>query len=310
MHKFIKRKDGFEGEKMIKLPYRLQKTVLDEHFPLFQLYVSQIGYFPNANGHYKERNNGCDDNILIYCLKGKGFYRLAGKQFEVSANQFFILPSGGEPVSYWADECSPWTIYWVHFNGPSICKFNRSLNLDVHSGPVNIPFNAKAIDIWHDMYKSLENGFTLDNLCNTSFCLHNFIATFLFPEKHSITENKQENPLVSCTVMHMQANLSKKLTVEEMASKQNLSCSRFSNLFRKATGMPPNDFFIHLRMQKACELLDEYESRIKAVAGYLGYDDPYYFSRIFKKHIGVSPESYRIASRKQSFTSVRTVAVV
>ena len=61
--------------------------------------------------------------------------------------------------------------------------------------------------------------------------------------------------------------------------------------------MPPIDYFIHLKMQKACQLLYADGVKIKAVASDLGYDDPYYFSRIFKKYIGTSPEQYRITAK-------------
>jgi len=309
MNTLARRKDGFEGEKIITLPQHLHENILNHHYPLFPLYVTQLGYFPNANGHFRERPYGCQDNILIYCLKGKGGYVIGDKCFEVNANQFFILPATDESIRYWSDPELPWTIYWVHFTGPSITKFNHSLNLNSQRGPQRITLNAKAIDLWHTMYQSLEDGYTFDNLCNTNFCLHNFIATFLFPDKHEDSEEKHDKNLVGVTIKYMHANLNKKITVEEMASRQNLSSSRFSNLFRKATGMPPNDYFIYLRMQKACELLDEQEARIKCVAGCLGYDDPYYFSRLFKKHIGVSPEKYRISSRTASYNPALRIAV-
>lgn len=309
MTTLVKRKDGFEGEKIITLPQQLHDNVLNQHDSLFQLYVTQLGYFPNAHGHFRERPHGCQDNILIYCLKGKGNYVVGNKLFKVNANQFFILSATDESIRYWADSELPWTIYWVHFTGPSIRKFNHSLNLNQQCGPQRITLNAKAIDIWHTMYQSLEDGYTFDNICNANFCLHNFIATFLFPKKHEYSEEKRNKDLVGVTIRYMHANLNKKITVEEMASKQNLSTSRFSNLFRKATGMPPNDYFIYLRMQKACELLDDQESRIKCVAGYLGYDDPYYFSRLFKKHIGVSPEKYRITSRTELYKPELRVAI-
>jgi len=76
------------------------------------------------------------------------------------------------------------------------------------------------------------------------------------------------------------------------------SSSHFSIVFRKATGMPPIDYFINLKMQKACQLLDMDESRIKEVAHNLGYEDQYYFSRLFKKYMGISPEQYRTSVKR------------
>jgi YesN/AraC family two-component response regulator len=53
------------------------------------------------------------------------------------------------------------------------------------------------------------------------------------------------------------------------------------------------DYLIHLRIQKACQLLDNTTLQVKEIAAVSGFDDPYYFSRIFKKVMGRSPVDYR-----------------
>lgn len=111
------------------------------------------------------------------------------------------------------------------------------------------------------------------------------------------SDKGDEGDIITKTINHMRGALNEKLSVEDMARKHNLSVSHFSNLFRKATGMPPIDYFIHLKMQKACQLLYASGEKIKTVAARLGYEDPYYFSRIFKKYIGSSPEQYRISAK-------------
>ena len=80
----------------------------------------------------------------------------------------------------------------------------------------------------------------------------------------------------------------------------NLSASHFSSLFRKATGMSPMDYFIHLKLQKACLLLYSSDTKIKKIAHTIGYDDPYYFSRLFKKYLNISPDQYRVLRRKET----------
>jgi transcriptional regulator GlxA family with amidase domain len=150
------------------------------------------------------------------------------------------------------------------------------------------------------MYDNLEMGYSIETLSHTNLCLYNLIATFLFPDKH-VNEKKQDaKDMIHETVLYMQSELHKALTVEDMAKKNNLSASHFSSLFRKATGMSPLDYFIHLKLQKACLLLYSTETKIKKVAGAIGYDDPYYFSRLFKKHMKLSPEQYRTLRLKDS----------
>jgi len=296
--KTIKRRDGFEGQKMINLPESVWKKVIKENVVLGQLYIKHIGYFPNASDHYREWEKGCPDNILIYCLRGKGWYELGKKRFEVGVNEFIIIPAIKSFLRYGADENDPWTIYWVHFSGRDMDTFNRSFGIGMFDGPQPIIFNEKGLQIWNMMYQNLEMGYSKENLTNTNLCLYSFIATFLYPDRQ-VNEKKQDaKNLINDTILYMQSELHRQLTVEDMALKQGLSISHFSSLFRKATGMSPIDYFIHLKLQKACLLLYSSDIKIKKVAAEIGYDDPYYFSRLFKKYMKVSPDQYRALQRK------------
>jgi AraC-like DNA-binding protein len=297
MSNSFKRRQGFEGEKFISIPQKVLRDAKERDPELFHIYITHIGYFPKASFHYRERRKGCEDNILIYCLQGKGYFIVDNKRYEVRSNQYILIPATDKYMRYWADNDDPWTIYWVHFTGDKIQDFNNSLNLSINRGPVQIPFNENAINIWHNIYQTLEMGYSMENINSACFCLYHIVATFLMPERHIQNDKDDEGDIITKTIHNMRDNLSKKLSVEDMAGKHNLSVSHFSNLFRKATGMPPIDYFIHLKMQKACQLLYANGDKIKAVAAELGYEDPYYFSRIFKKYIGSSPEQYRITAK-------------
>ncbi|HEY4148290.1 MAG TPA: AraC family transcriptional regulator [Chitinophagaceae bacterium] len=295
----IKRRDGFEGERLISLPESVWKNAIKANPVLSQLYITHIGYFPKAAHHYRERRSGCTDNILIYCLRGKGWFTVKNKRFEISANDFILVPATKEPLRYGADENDPWTIYWVHFSGRDMNTFNRCFGIGSFDGPQQITFNEKGLQLWDMMYNSLEMGYSKENLGHANLCLYHFVATFLFPGKH-LNEKKQDaRDMINETILYMRSELSGYLTVNDMARKNNLSVSHFSSLFRKATGMSPLDYFIHLKLQKACLLLYSSEMKIKDVAIAVGYDDPYYFSRLFKKYMNVSPDRYRVL-RKNS----------
>lgn len=297
MSSIVKRRDGFTGERLFAIPEKILKEAGEHHPELFPVYITYIGYFPKALHHYRERRKGCTDNILIYCLKGKGHYMLEDKIYEIHANQFILIPATEKHIRYWADKEDPWTIYWVHFTGKSINSFNQSLNICLTNGPVQIPFNDTAIEIWENICRTLEMGYSTDNLCSASFCLYHLIAILLFPQRHNENKTANEADFITRTIEDMRENLCRKLTVEDMAVKNSISVSHFSKIFAGKTGMSPMDYFIQLKMQKASQLLYASTDKIKSVAQTLGYDDPYYFSRLFKKHIGSSPEQYRILAR-------------
>ncbi len=91
----------------------------------------------------------------------------------------------------------------------------------------------------------------------------------------------------------MQDHLRESLRLEDFAREAGMSVSHFSDRFRAQTGQSPMAYFIQLRMRLACRLLDLSNKPVKAVALEVGYRDPYYFSRVFKKSMGISPDNYR-----------------
>jgi transcriptional regulator GlxA family with amidase domain len=95
------------------------------------------------------------------------------------------------------------------------------------------------------------------------------------------------------SIHYMAANLNRPLQVATLASQANVSPSHFFALFKQVTGCPPMDYFTRLRMRHAGELLGSTSASVKEVAAALGYDDPFYFSRVFKAFHHVPPSRYR-----------------
>tara|TARA_R110002049_G_scaffold2761_1_gene22542 strand:+ start:2672 stop:3037 length:366 start_codon:yes stop_codon:yes gene_type:complete len=98
-------KEGFLGQKMIALPKSII-TVIKANQITKNFYVSDLGYYPMAHHHHRQRKNGAKQYIFIYCTKGKGEIVLNNIKTTINPNQFFIIPknTGHE---YWADEADP-----------------------------------------------------------------------------------------------------------------------------------------------------------------------------------------------------------
>lgn len=93
-------------------------------------------------------------------------------------------------------------------------------------------------------------------------------------------------------------NLDHTLTRDKLAKACHLSSSRFGTVFREALGVSPIDYIVKLRMQLAQQLLTNESLSVEQVAVQVGYDDPFYFSRLFKTHYGLSPKKYQIGYLK------------
>ena len=122
------------------------------------------------------------------------------------------------------------------------------------------------------------------------------------------TELPETDRKVGQTIAYMLQHLNQHIEVAKLAALVNVSPSHFFALFKRRTGCAPIDFFIRLRMQHACQLLDGTSLNVKEVAGVLGYDDPFYFSRTFKAVNHVAPTDYRSMPRERK-DAVRNAAL-
>lgn len=286
----FRRRDGFTGEKQIDVPvFTLDKYLRNQQF-LNSLYIRNIGFYPKALFHYHERKGGCNDDILFYCLGGKGYYDTHIGSFELNANQFAILPAH-HFHRYQADINDPWTIYWVHFSGDKLNELNAFLHVERYITPTPVKYDERFIGAWEEMYNVLQGGFTLPNISYANLCLYRFISLFMFREVR--IENNQGHDTIADAIQFLKANIHSMLTVEDIAGHFCYSASHFSALFRNKTGRSPLEYFIQLKVHYACQLLDQTVLRIKEIAAKVGYDDPYYFSRLFSRIMGVSPNKYR-----------------
>lgn len=283
-------KDGFSGEKQINVPREIVVNRLSKKEFINSLFITHIGYFPKAKFHYRERQFGCPDNILIYCVGGRGHYQTATKTYTLNANQFMILPPGKFHI-YQADLHNPWSIYWVHFSGHKVKQLNDWMKTEDYVKPSDIEYNKKIIEQWSEMYNALEAGYSDKNLAFANLCLYRFL-TFFLCQPDFIPGNITRNPIGE-SITYMKANIDKIISVEELASQLKFSSSHYSALFRNKTDESPIEYFIKLKIQYACQLLSQSDLRISDIADKIGYEDTFYFSRLFKKITGKSPRDYK-----------------
>jgi AraC-like DNA-binding protein len=287
----LKREEGFKGQRTVILPElivsEIQKDTLGS-----QLYLTDIGYYPQAKFHHLIRKEGCKQYILIYCTEGKGWYSIEGKMNLVYANQYFIVPKG-VTHSYGASNEDPWSIYWVHFSGLQASEFFGNSRNTSNITPSRISRIDDRIQLFEEIIQNLEMGYSLENLRYANICLLQFLASFKYISQFRQIRKIREKDIIEDAIFYMKEFLNEKLTLGAIASEKGLSPSQFSLVFRRKTGRSPMDYLIHLRIQKACQYLDNTDLRIKEIASKVGYDDPYYFSRVFRNVMGTSPGKYR-----------------
>ena len=273
------------------LPTRVKRLAVEN--PITKnFYVTDIGYFPKATHHRRKREKGAEQYIFLYCTEGEGWLQFGNKHIKVLPNQFHLI-SKGISHAYGATDNNPWTIYWMHFDG-SIAQQLFKRYLTYPRKIEGIPFTTDRIQLFNQIFNIFASSYTEAQIEFANILSTRFLASFIYDPLNNRSYNSHtSNSLVSNIIEFLVANLEQTYTSQEIAQKFNHSLSYIFSLFKKETGYSLMHFFNLKKMQKACEYLNYTGMNITEVSRKVGFQDPLYFSRLFKKYMGVSPRSYR-----------------
>lgn len=288
-----------KGRRRIEIPKSILKTHVLPNKLAAPFYIGSLGYYPQAVGHYTYRKKGLPENLLIYCVDGSGWFRLRNKKYKVQPNEFFILPRNTEHA-YGSDDQNPWSIYWLHYGGTLLPDFNELPAVTAAYAPIQIRGREEIVAAFNKMYHALSLGYSITNLMFANLCVPHFLSLFIYNTQHFYESPALQSNVIDSAIQHMNKNLNRNLSLPELSAAYNYSTSRFSSLFKDRTGFAPIDYFLHMKVQKATQLLDFTERPVKEIAAELGFDDPYYFSRLFKKIMGHSPSDFRNLRRSNA----------
>jgi len=287
---FLQKKEGFQGQKSYIMPsFTLKKAM--NHQLCKGLYITDIGYYPNAEFHSRERKNGCQQYVLIYCVKGEGWYKVNNEKYSLKENQIGILPPN-VAHKYGADAFNPWSIYWIHFAGENAAAIVNHLQKNNDYSPINTYVDEGRNILFNKLISYLEMADNMNNMVDAFLSFPHYLTTF---KLSAIKENKLNfdyNPIAE-SIAYMKSKLNTMVTLKELAENVSLSVSHYSSLFQQMTHKSPINYFLFLKMQHACLYLENTKLSIKQISVELGYDDPFHFSRIFKNVIGISPKGFR-----------------
>lgn len=289
----MKLKDGFKGEQSIVLP-RAVLQLMESDPIASQLHITDIGYYPKAMHHFRSRDAAIDQYVFIYCIDGKGWFELNGERHLVSANQYFILPAG-TAHTYAASESDPWTIYWIHFKGKLARHYATAANRPIDVTPSQVSRINARNRLFEEIYFTLASSFTVESVRYACASFQHYLASLRYIQQYrnAAKDSATQGDITDMVIHFFDENIERHLSLQEIAEFSGLSSSRLSFIFKERTGHSPLNYFNLLKIRRACELLDSTNLKLNQISLKLGFDDPYYFSRLFSKTMGLSPINYR-----------------
>ena len=257
------------------------------------LWVNNCG-FQGGNGDSLaiRRPAGRKDYQIIYLSKGSGFYHLGGCFRQVDAGNI-VLYLPGEPQIYEYRTDCPHEAFWIHFTGVGAGQLLQAAGLQ--GSVISVGVDAAVLELFRRVMREIQrqpDGYQL--MC--AALLAELIA--LLGRKQRLAEGP-EDPLerVAPAVDYIHDHYQSAIPLEDCAALCQMSKYHFIRQFTALTGSSPQAYQTLLRLQKAQELLAYSTLNISEVAAVVGYNNPLYFSRIFKKYVGSPPRDYQIQAR-------------
>jgi len=242
-------------------------------------------------------------SLFLMSIRGNATAILGGEYYQMQ--RFTVLHAGkGSLLSMNAgsEGLDYYSVYYKVSSQPPVPSelATRSHDYSYSITPGNpVPLHR----ILSDMYKEWEKQQPLVRL-RVRTLLYQFVSELLYQMQEQGTSSAKRD-LAAQVAAIIHEHSADAITLESLSESLNYSVAHLSSYFKLRTGLSPIDYLIKVRIDKAAALLLETDATLKEIAVGVGYQDPSYLSRMFKKHKGVSPIRFREmhAQQKESADS-------
>ena len=227
------------------------------------------------------------------------------KLYKIKKGESFLLYQG-EYYDYYPDPQDPWTYFWVELTGDNLdamfseCGFSKK----------EVRLSLKHFDAYVELLKSMKDAFDESDvqLVRVSAYLLLIISNCIERVREGRTDQRvyRRRRLMRDILIYVNNNFNLDLTNEEIAAENNLSVRSLTSLFAEMVGMTPVQYLTAYRIAVAAERFQETDMSVAEVAKWSGFYDEKYFSRVFKREKGMTPQEYkRLKPKEDAFALIK-----
>ena len=238
------------------------------------------------------RPRGRVDYQLLYIAAGKAHFYFDGKEQIITAGHMVLYrPKEPQKYEYFGEDKTE--VYWVHFTGSDVKNILRSYGL---TDDKRVFYCGSGLD-YQNLFRTMINEL---QMCKEKYSemLEMYLKqVFIMLERYFANAARTE-PIrvieeIDKATKYFNEHYNEDINIEEYTQKNYVSISWFIRAFKQCTGSTPMQYILSKRISNAETLLLDHSYNITEIAQIVGYDNPLYFSRIFKKIKGLSPSEYR-----------------
>lgn len=285
--------EGFPGQRLVVLPPAILARARKLPFAR-ALMPSHIGRFDRAAGHHVDRPRGTAEHVLLVCLQGEGFVATPRRRHVLTEGTAILLPPK-RAHRYGADEARPWSLLWMHLVGTEAARLEELLNpAPARAGErFHLSELDRVVEAFEETFRHVTGAFSDTDLVGLATGATRFAGLLRTLRQAEPGTRREAETRVLRAVRHMREHLAEPLTLAQLAAVAGWAPAHFATVFRRQTQSPPLIFLTRLRLQRACELLKATDAPLAEIGARVGFPDPFYFSRVFSRHQGLAPATYR-----------------
>lgn len=238
------------------------------------------------------RPRGRLDFQLLYIASGKAHFYFGNEEHIVTAGHMVLYrPKEPQKYEYYGEDQTQ--VYWVHFTGGNVTNILRSYNLTDDKKVFYCGSGLEYQNLFRNMIYELQ-------MCKENYAemLEMYLRQiFIMLQRYFISASRTDNARVveeiDKATAYFNEHYSEDISIDEYAENNHFSVSWFIRNFKQCTGSTPMQYILSKRIYNAEILLQNPSYNVTEISRIVGYDNPLYFSRIFKKTKGLSPSEYR-----------------
>ena len=238
------------------------------------------------------RPKGRLDYQLLYIVSGKGHFYFKGEDRVVYAGRMVLIQPRQEQRYEYFGADKP-EVYWVHFTGSDVKNILRKYQIPMDDPIFYSGASSTYSYIFKEMIHELQN-------CKTGY--EELLSMYLHQIFLLVQRTRQEErPTVSTYIQeemefarrYFNEHYNEPISIQDYAESRNMSVCYFQRNFKQIVNHTPMQYLLTIRVNNAASLLETTDYSMAEISAIVGYEDPLYFSRLFRKIKGMSPSDYR-----------------
>lgn len=286
--------------------FAVPPTLLDERVPLPSALWANM--FTSSYGYVVRRPQGTRDWLIMYTFGGKGFHRIGEQTIYCQTGDVTLLQPDSPHHYGTANRDIPWQFLWAHFIPklywiPWLELPNLATGLGFYTiCEEDIRFKVK-LAMQRMVEECIQNGPFQNELSQNAL-----EEALLLIQREITSQIPISSDLRVDTVQkYLEKHYNQTHPLQSLADMVCLSPWRLSHIFKEKTGHTISEYLVRLRLSQAARFLELTSRKVEEVAKDVGFESPYHFSRLFKRHYGISPLTFRKMSKSRQEAETKPV---